>query len=466
MVQIPPVPPLPKAYQSPSAPSFTLPAVPTSPPVVQSNPTTPAEDPDRTLVLPVTEVPPVTPSKSPGRGPTKKWSFSALLPHSSSKDNGKSPLSPKATRGTRTNGHSSEHKGSIDNWSIIESPGTSQNRLHPSTSNASLHPIPSTPSSPTPASTLHSRTPERGVPSRAETSSSASTQTTSQAAHTVTSPPSKAAPNPRRLTPSNIPFFRRSSSSSMQTSIVGITSPSPPPAIPHHISSASISTLASKSTPNNSLELDPTPPAAPPPRKTSVLSLLKPREKDRKDDKDRSESRISILMGRRRGKTLSAAEPKPPKPMPIMPPIQMPGIPASASSRVGSIKVRESVASMPPPSSTRARISGVVPRSPATKTSDSSLRSTRQNLPPIAGSPSVGTTAPPQGVSVSYHPPCPGLLEVQLTPRRRQQRSLASPAGCQRCNHQLRLHSSLPVPYSVTGGPAWSLRALYLTSVF
>ena len=329
MVHIPPVPPLPKVYQSPSAASFALPASSTNPPAVQSTPKTPAEDPDRTLVFPAPEIPPATPSKSPGRAPAKKWSFSALLPHSSSKDSSKSPVSPKASRGSRVNGHGPGHKGSIDNWSIIESPVTSQNRLHPSTSNASLLPNTANSNSPTPVSTNQSRTPERGVSSRAETSSSASTQTTSHAARTVTSPPSKSVPSTKRLTPSSIPFFRRSSSSSMHANIIGITSPSPPPAIPHHLSSVSISTLASKSTSNNSFDLDSSlTPVMPTPRKTSVLSLLKGtssrrsvvvdksgakakekedhRDKEKKDEKDRSESRISILMGRKRGKVRSS----------------------------------------------------------------------------------------------------------------------------------------------------------------
>ena len=108
----------------------------------------------------------------------------------------------------------------------------------------------------------------------------------------------------------------------MQANIAGITLPSLPLAIHHHISSVSISTLSSKSNLNNSFDLDLSlTPVMPMPRKTSVLSLLKGttscrsvivdkhkaktkekedhKGKEKKDEKDRSESQISILMGRK-----------------------------------------------------------------------------------------------------------------------------------------------------------------------
>jgi dual specificity tyrosine-phosphorylation-regulated kinase 2/3/4 len=88
----------------------------------------------------------------------------------------------------------------------------------------------------------------------------------------------------------------------------------------------------------------------------------------------------------------------------------MSALPSATAHRVATLKSRDSVSSMPPPASVpRSRPStsgvGVTPRSPGTKTSDSSLRSTRHNLPPIAGSPSVGTLG---HVSSSSHPPLSG----------------------------------------------------------
>jgi dual specificity tyrosine-phosphorylation-regulated kinase 2/3/4 len=100
----------------------------------------------------------------------------------------------------------------------------------------------------------------------------------------------------------------------------------------HHNSNISVSTAASKST--NPLDIhspvSPAPPGIPQQasRKTSVLSLLKSSRKNygawseikvekekelpvpeesketrpKKEDKERSESRISLLMGRKRGK--------------------------------------------------------------------------------------------------------------------------------------------------------------------
>ena len=237
---------------------------------------------------------------------------------------------------------------------------------------------------------------------------------------------------------------------------------------------------------NNSLDLESgLAPVMPPPRKTSVLSLLKGtssrrsivvdkgeakakekedhREKEKKDEKDRSESRISILMGRKRGKvrsslcnifvgptrlqTLSAAEPKPPKQVPL-PPMQISAIPPSTSSRVGSIKVRESVSSMPPPPP-RARVSGVASRSPANKTSDSSLRSGRHNLPPIAGSPSVGTVSSSQGTSAPNHPPLSG-------PTRSSVDTKETPTKIPRISSRM---STLQSPATTTLKPSGSIRS-------
>ena len=209
-----------------------------------------------------------------------------MLPHSYEEDS-RSPLPPTTSRGSRVSGHGPGHKESIDNRSIINFPGIPHNRLRPSASIAPLLPIAMNSNSPMPVSANQSGTPERGVPSRAETSSSASTQTTSHPAPTVISPALDSAPTARRLTPSSIPFFGRSLLSSIQASIVGITSPSPPPAIPHYIESVFIPTSASKST-------------------SKAKEKEDHREKE-KDEKDRSESRISILMNRKREKVRSSS---------------------------------------------------------------------------------------------------------------------------------------------------------------
>lgn len=335
--RIPPVPPLPKAYQSPSTANFNV--LPVSPRVATPLSSGPTDD-DRTFTIPTIGYQPETPAKTPSRshtqpspkGPTKKWSFSnALNLKSPSKDKDhKSPNTPRKSKAMRQSTSSSQ---ASESWSVIESPNKLQTHLHASPSISSLKPISDT--SPTPTTTTKTRTPDCSTPSRTErTESSASTQTTSQALRSRTSPPVKSsAPPPKRLTPSNIPFFRRSSSSSMKASAFQNESPPLPPFIPHHTSSVSISTAASKST--NSLDIhsptSPVPHGAPhASRKASVLSLLKgsssrksigagseirvEKEKElptseghkeakpKKEDKERSESRISILMGRKRGK--------------------------------------------------------------------------------------------------------------------------------------------------------------------
>ncbi|KAF9514476.1 hypothetical protein BS47DRAFT_1376510, partial [Hydnum rufescens UP504] len=384
-VRIPPVPPLPKAYQSPQANSFAIPPLP-SRGGIPSGPSTPADDFDR-------------------RGLSKKWSFSSAL-------NLKMPSSPSSKdHSTKSPFHPGHHEVCAAARVMKRGPPILGRSLTP----RSPRPIPKSP-----------ERSERPAPSRSETSSSASTQTTSQAVP-VTSPPAKSLPSSRRLTPSNIPFFRRSSSSSIQ---VSATTDSPPlPPLPHHAPSASISTNASKSASNHSLDLVPSPspiqPSAQATRKSSVLSLLKgsasrksiiseksdggkakekeDSSKEKRDEKDRSESRISILMGRKRGKVVSPHYVQ-------LPPMLMSALPSATAHRVATLKSRDSVSSMPPPASVpRGRPStsgvGVTPRSPGAKTSDSSLRSTRHNLPPIAGSPSVGTLG---HASSSSHPPLSG----------------------------------------------------------
>lgn len=365
--RIPPVPPLPMEFQSPSSATFAIQHQSTNSPRSSPRTVINLDDPDRTFVIPTIDLQPTTPSRtpasassstrprtepSPGRVPTKKWSFSNALHLKSpgrdkdkdkDKESLKSPTTPRKSTKARQSTGSSQVS---DSWSVVESPNSIQtHQLHPAASSASLKPSDAG-SSITPTTSITSnRSPERSVSSR--TSSSASTQTTSQARAANVPPPlpSARASTSKRLTPSNIPFFRRSSSSSMKVSpsavVPSLESPPLPPFHPHHASNASVSTTASKST--NSLDLmSPTSPTSPgvpqASRKASVLSLLKGsasrksmvvekpqpeivRMKDerdsqddssgqqssqpaksKKDDKERSESRISILMGRKRGK--------------------------------------------------------------------------------------------------------------------------------------------------------------------
>lgn len=147
---------------------------------------------------------------------------------------------------------------------------------------------------------------------------------------TSPSPQTKDPLNHRRLTPSAIPFFRRSSSQSIHAPSIN-TSSSPPPVVLSSPSGLPTQTEEATSTPGN--------------RKSSVLNLLRgsssrksmllEKNKDesskrrnaeqrasddssqntiglsnltreeksgRREVKERSESRISVLMGRRRGK--------------------------------------------------------------------------------------------------------------------------------------------------------------------
>ncbi|KAH8983603.1 hypothetical protein EDB86DRAFT_242643 [Lactarius hatsudake] len=249
----------------------------------------------------------------------------------------------------------------------------------------------------------------------------------------------------KRLTPSAIPFFRRSSSHSIQ---VGVPRSSSPPAStgPSHLQ-----TREPVSPVDSSLS---TPPGAH--KKSSIISLgslLKgsssrrnlqsgkddpksdregrrardtdggksDKEKVKKDDKDRSESRISMLMGRKRGKTLSSAESKKQQPV-SMPPMQMSALPQATAQRVANLKAT-------PPSNgsaTAARSNVVSSRATAQtisslqRQSDTSLRS-RTQLPTIAGSPSVGPAGSNSQISREMKdrdlPPSSGANGISVNPK-------------------------------------------------
>ncbi|CAE7217450.1 unnamed protein product [Rhizoctonia solani] len=360
--------------------------------------------------------------------------------------------------------------GSLENWTAVEheySPGANDfspsapasamgeynsfsramegAHAYPKTPDAHAHMFPRTPEtartqpyprtpqgshlSAVPEGSAHhkSRTTEGHTPEAQSMSSSGTLDTAAQA---VSSPSSKV---PRRLTPSSIPFFRRSSSQSIQQSAQPISIPhrhqqqrdregsrSPsypvPPSLTHQPSSHSVSSMASESGFSQSGYSGISgPPSAS--KKTSVLnlgSLLKgsssrksmggsgdksdtnksgeEKERKKKEDKERSESRISALMGRKRGKTISSADSKRGSKPVALPPMQMSNLPASTVQRVANLKSSSSPSSVTRPTLASSNRSAASPASNMSKASDASLRSSRQHLPTIAGSPSVGTS--------------------------------------------------------------------------
>ncbi|KAJ7702473.1 hypothetical protein B0H17DRAFT_1327388 [Mycena rosella] len=380
--------------------------------------------------------------------PSKKWSFSnALNLRLSSSPSSASASSPKSPRSV-TFGQQLRKSTSKDKTLSPAPPNNPWEQPAAMSSAASLASLSSVGSvrSPGLRPTSSSKTPDRGpVASRTGTDSSASTNHTTSAL----SPPQPGPLSPtssvrrnqsKRLTPSSIPFFRRSSSQSMQ-----IPATLPVPSSPTQ-STGYASLSQSRSKPDGDYNPVST---STPGKKSSVLSLLKgstsrrslhadskeaarelqkakdaekekeklakaEKEKQKKDDKDRSESRISVLMGRKRGKTLSSTEPPSRKTKsPVhLPPIQMSALEPATAQRVARLKSTSSTNSTPSstPSSTTRTVSASRLTSQTVssmqKQSDSSLR-TRNQLPTIAGSPSVGTTGTNgvQGPKETKEPP-------------------------------------------------------------
>ncbi|KAJ3711575.1 hypothetical protein C8R42DRAFT_728594 [Lentinula raphanica] len=222
-----------------------------------------------------------------------------------------------------------------------------------------------------------SKTPDRSaVSSRAGTDSSASTSHTYgglSAPQTYAGPLSPSSSvrrnQSKRLTPSSIPFFRRSSSQSMQVPANNVSASSP-----------TFSTDSVVTTQPRTKQISPQPDYATQStmvpgsahKKSSVLSLgsllksssrkslhgdsskevarelqkvrdaAKESEKDaaraekEKQKKEDKEGRISVLMGRKRGKTLSATNPKKPRSPPALPPMQISAIEPATAQRVAS----------------------------------------------------------------------------------------------------------------------------------
>ncbi|KAJ6500330.1 hypothetical protein C8R45DRAFT_977294 [Mycena sanguinolenta] len=471
---VPPVPPLPKdlsTYRSPPPTStgLTFPVLPNpdedqkqrshegeeqrkvsleAPPTATAAPSTGSADTRRRSqhYSGYTSQTSTAPDSMPVvlKTPSKKWSFSnALNLRLSSSPSSAAASSPKSPRSV-TFGQQLRKSTSKDQTLSPAAPNNLWEQPAAMSSAASLASLSSVGSvrspglrPPSSSKTSDSKTSDRGpVTSRTGTDSSASTNHTTSAL----SPPQPGPLSPtssvrrnqsKRLTPSSIPFFRRSSSQSLQISAT-IPMPSSP------TQSTSYNSLSQPRTKQDKQDSDYNPTSTSTPgKKSSVLSLLKgsssrrslhadskeaarelqrmkdaekerekekerlakaEREKQKKEEKDRSESRISVLMGRKRGKTLSSTDPPPRKQKsPVhLPPLQMAALEPATAQRVARLKSTSSASSTPSstPSSTTRTVSGSRLTSQTVssmqKQSDSSLRT--RGLPTIAGSPSVGTT--------------------------------------------------------------------------
>ena len=341
--------------------------VPTLEPV--AFPTTPSKHRSFASHRPTTQpTTPTTSSTGVHKTPSKKWSFSNALgklsksPSTSSMNN--DAMSPRSPR-TLSFGQSLRKSTSKDqplappapvkstrsseDWSPINADAmASASSLASLSSIGSVnrnHPISPPASAPPPITSA--KTPDRFVPSRSETASSASTSLTASVPPIPNQPLSptssvRRGTSSKRLTPSSIPFFHRSSSQSIQfppnsatSSSLSPTHPSGPQVVSSssnthlkahppssHSPTRESGNLSSASVPGTT-------------HKKSVLSLGLPSllkgsssrrslhsdkeksdskhsgkdagsssktEKSKKDEKDRSESRISVLMGRKRGK--------------------------------------------------------------------------------------------------------------------------------------------------------------------
>ncbi|KAG6816950.1 hypothetical protein H0H87_001465 [Tephrocybe sp. NHM501043] len=383
--------------------------------------------------------------------PSKKWSFSSALnlnfsssPSSSSSKSG-FPLSPRAV----TFGQQVPKSTSKDHGLSSGTSGKSWETKQPDAmvsagSLASLSSVGSVRTPALPSASSTSKTPDRNhALSRTGTGSSGDTNHTTSGLSVPQSGPLSPASSvrrgqSRRLTPSSIPFFRRSSSQSMQIPPQSTATASSPTLSTGHFSSTQ--GRQRLSTPPRDQHNPPSTTSIPGSqhKKSSVLSLglpsllksssrrslhsdsketakelqkLKDAEKERakqekvekerqkKEDKDRSESRISVLMGgvtRKRGKTLSSSDHRKPKSPVNLPPMHMSALEPVTAQRVARLKSSSNSTSTPTTQGSISRTSSSTSRltsqtaSSMQKQSDSSLRS-RNHLPTIAGSPSVGT---------------------------------------------------------------------------
>ena len=363
---VPPVPPLPKglsSYRSPPSSSSTSVFSHNQHDHRESG--VEDEDPDRTFSadIPTTRTPSksthhpngqdppmggyLTPGSAPAitKTPSKKWSFTNAFKLAASptslKD--KHPSGPLSTTMTQVRKSLSRDRALVNTTSETWSPGQ-PDAMASAISLASLSSVGS-PSNAMSSYVMEDRTSESDYPNKMESSTCANTNATSLPPPAPLSPTSSvhhgSGPS-KRLTPSSIPFFRRSSSQSMHF---------PSGAVPSSTSPTTSSTSYSgtraafpKSGPSPSTDLPNVSSLSTPStnRKSSVLSLGIPsllkgsssrkslhggdksdtgrdsdrdisrskqkekekaeRSKLKKEEKERSESRISVLMGRKRGK--------------------------------------------------------------------------------------------------------------------------------------------------------------------
>ncbi|KAF4615076.1 hypothetical protein D9613_002862 [Agrocybe pediades] len=469
---VPPVPPLPKdlsTYRSPPTTSSSL-----------SFPSLAVEDKEksahfetqttRTISL---EVPPYTspvvspPTSSSGRResqyysstnesapppvlktPSKKWSFLKLSGSPSSSQKSSFPLSPRSvTFGQQLRKSTSkEHPTAPSSAKVPWSPSQPDAMV----SAGSLTSLSSVGSIRATAEVNPAKTPERAAFS-ARSEAESGDQSTSALSAPPTGPLSPSSSirraQSKRLTPSSIPFFRRSSSQSMQLPppngaflsssppFPGMLSANHPPpktssSPSHDYNSISTSTPGTthkkpsmfsllKSSSRRSLHAD-TKDATKEAQKAKDSSRESDKEKaklekerQKKEDKDRSESRISVIINRKRGKTLSSAEPRKPKSPINLPPMQISALEPMTAHRVAKLKSSANATPTASPSS-RTSLSSTSSRltsqtvSSMQKQSDSSLRS-RHQLPTIAGSPSVGTVGTNSSQTLKDHREPPSL---------------------------------------------------------
>ncbi|KAF9472607.1 hypothetical protein BDN70DRAFT_886832 [Pholiota conissans] len=461
---VPPVPPLPKdlsTYRSPPSTSSGL-AFPTISPDDRDKVTVNDNQPNRAISLDVPAYtspiisPPTSglresqhyPESAPAvlKTPSKKWSFSNALnlklsgsPSSSSSPKTSFPLSPRSvTFGQQLRKSTSkEHQLSTSSSKGPWSPN------HPDAmaSAGSLTSLSSVGSVRAPTQVINStKTPDRlahsSRPGTAGSGASTNNVPSTNLAAPMSGPLSPTSSvrrnHSKRLTPSSIPFFRRSSSQSMQIppSNGALSSASPTYQItrstnqihakqnspPQDISSISTSTPGTahkktsilgglpsllKSSSRRSLHADAKDAAKEVAKevqraKDAAREIEKERQKQEKDrqkkeDKDRSESRISVIINRKRGKTLSSTDSRKPKSPVNLPPMQMSALEPVTAQRVAKLKsstTGQSASSRTSTSSTSSRLTSQTVSS-MQKQSDASLRS-RNQLPTIAGSPSVG----------------------------------------------------------------------------
>lgn len=361
-------------------------------------------------------------SKSPGFPISpRSLTFGGQIRKSLSKENPVSPTSKMSTE--EWSPINSVAMASATSLASVSSVGSGKGSLPTNASGTSLQP---------PGAI--SRTPDRSA--SCGTTSSASTNVPTLAPQAPLSPSSsmRKAPSSKRLTPSSIPsipFIRRSSSQSIQVPSSRSMPPPPSPTSSGQAGSSTYLRAPSRQSPPKETSLSSPSVTSPSHKKSSVLSLGLPsllkgsssrrslhsdkekgdarsgkedkardsdKDKSRKEDKERSESRISAYLGRKRGKTLSSAQqPKKTEPVPL-PPMQMSALSASTAQRVASLKSSSSSLNSNAPTSststsrlTSSRVTSQTVSS-SQKGPDTSVR-TRNPLPTIAGSPSVGSVS-------------------------------------------------------------------------